>query len=80
MQFQADLLGVPIDRPNILETTASGAAFLAGLGIGFWRNPKTLRTLRHRERIFKPNMTKEKQKDLYDGWRKAVNQVLTPSP
>jgi glycerol kinase len=80
MQFQADVLGVPIDRPKILETTASGAAFLAGLGIGFWKNPQSLRSLRRRERLFKPNMTNERRNHLYNGWRKAVHQVLTPSP
>ena len=79
MQFQADVLGISIDRPSILETTAVGAAFLAGLGIGFWKNAEALRSLRHRERLFAPNMTKEHRKHLYDGWRKAVGQVLTPS-
>ena len=44
MQFQADVLGVSIDRPSILETMASGAAFLAGLGIGFWKNADALRS------------------------------------
>jgi len=67
MQFQADVLGVSIDRPSILGTTALGAAFLAGLGIGFWKNAEALRFLRHRERLFASNMTKEHRKRLYDG-------------
>jgi len=77
MQFQADILGIPVVRPNLVETTAAGAAFLAGLGVGFWRDPAELEKSWRRERLFEPKMEEARREELYAGWRKAVKQVLT---
>jgi glycerol kinase len=77
MQFQADMLGVPVDRPALVETTAAGAAFLAGLGVGFWENPEALRGARRRERLFQPQMTEGEREKLYAGWKRAVERVRT---
>ncbi len=77
MQFQADILGIPVVRPNLVETTAAGAAFLAGLGVGFWRDSTELENSWRRERLFEPTMDRAMRDRLYDGWQKAVRQVLT---
>lgn len=74
MQFQADLLGVPVDRPKVVETTALGAAFLAGLGVGLW-SPRDLEPLRVSDRVFKPQMRPAERERLYAGWRTAVERV-----
>jgi glycerol kinase len=74
MQFQADILGVPVDRPKIVETTALGAAFLAGLGVGLW-TPRDLEPLRVADRVFKPKMGAAERERLYRGWRTAVERV-----
>jgi glycerol kinase len=75
MQFQADLLGVPVDRPALLETTAAGAGFLAGLGAGLWRGPAELRDARRRERVFEPRLAEAERERLYTGWKHAVERV-----
>jgi glycerol kinase len=76
MQFQADLLGVPVVRPRVTETTALGAAYLAGLGVGFWRAPADLAAHWQVDRRFEPSMTLAKRADLRDGWHKAVRHAL----
>ena len=75
MQFQTDMLGVPVNRPTVLETTASGAAFLAGLGVGFWDNPEALRGVRRRDRMFQPAMVAHERAKLYATWTQAVAHV-----
>jgi len=75
MQFQADILGVPVNRPAGLETTATGAAFLAGLGSGFWKSPENLAAARTTERVFEPRMPAGERERLYAGWREAVERV-----
>jgi glycerol kinase len=77
MQFQADILGLPVERPALLETTAAGAAFLAGLGVGFWKDPEELRGARRRERRFEPAMAASERDRLYAGWQEAVARVRT---
>jgi glycerol kinase len=72
MQFQADLFGVPVDRPELVETTASGSAYLAGLATGVWRNPSELEQVRHTERRFEPRMDERERTKLYAGWQRAV--------
>jgi glycerol kinase len=72
MQFQADVLDATVDRPKIIETTALGAALLAGRGVGLWPNVATLERVRQRDRVFKPRMKPEKRAELYEGWRRAV--------
>ena len=75
MQFQADLLGVPVERPRVVETTAMGAAFLAGLGTGFWRSQADLVRVRRIDRRFRPRMRSETRDALYRGWQAAVDRV-----
>jgi glycerol kinase len=75
MQFQADVLGVPVDRPKVVETTALGAALLAGLGVGLWKSERDLERARKPDRIFRPRMAPEKREALYQGWRRAVAAV-----
>jgi glycerol kinase len=75
MQFQADMLGAPVDRPVIIETTALGAALLAGRAVGLWKNPAQLERVRLRERVFKPRMKPERREELYRGWVRAVAAV-----
>ena len=77
MQFQADILGVPVDRPALVETTAAGAAFLAGLGSGFWKDAAALVARRRRDRLFTPSMAAERREELYAGWKAAVGRVRT---
>ncbi|HXY39814.1 MAG TPA: FGGY-family carbohydrate kinase, partial [Vicinamibacteria bacterium] len=80
MQFQADILGVPVDRPALVETTAAGAAFLAGLGTGFWRDAQELARTRRRDRLFTPALSPKRRQELYDGWQSAVARVLSRQP
>jgi len=75
MQFQADVLGVPVERPKLVETTAMGAAALAGLAVGFWKSQAELGRARQLDRRFKPRMAAEKRDALYRGWREAVARV-----
>lgn len=76
MQFQSDLLGVPVDRPKVVETTALGASYLAGLAVGFWKNKEELVKNWQLDRRFEPNMDEEKRNDLYVGWLKAVRRTM----
>jgi len=80
MQFQADILGVPVDRPALLETTAAGAAFLAGLAVGFWQDPHELAGARRRERLFEPKMREDVRSRLCAGWQEAVARVRSRGP
>jgi glycerol kinase len=77
MQFQADVLGVPVDRPAVVETTAAGAAFLAGLGVGFWKGVEQLEGVCRRERLFQPRRSEAERQALYSGWQRAVERVRT---
>ncbi|GAE25727.1 glycerol kinase [Halalkalibacter wakoensis JCM 9140] len=72
MQFQSDLLGVPVERPEVQETTALGAAYLAGLAVGFWDNIEQIKTQSMVDRCFEATMAEEEQQALYSGWKKAV--------
>jgi glycerol kinase len=73
MQFQADLLNVPVRRPQILETTALGAAYLAGLAVGYWESQEALRTHWHLDREFTPAGT-DTMTEMYERWQKAVER------
>ncbi len=75
MQFQADLLNTTVDRPHVIETTALGAALLAGLGAGIWKTERELNRVRRSERVFRPKMRPEQRESLYQGWRRAVAAV-----
>ena len=76
MQFQADILDVPVVRPHITETTALGAAYLAGLAIGFWRDVDELSQQWQLERVFTPNMTQAARDKHRSGWRDALARTL----
>lgn len=72
MQFQADILNVPVERPAVNETTALGAAYLAGLAVGFWDSKEQIAQHWNLEKQFEVQMEKEQQAALYEGWKKAV--------
>jgi glycerol kinase len=74
MQFQADLLGVPVVRPKVQETTALGAAYLAGLAVGYWKNTDDIRANWRVDRRFEPQMSRERAAELTAGWDKAVKR------
>ncbi len=76
MQFQSDLLGVPVKRPQITETTALGAAFLAGLAVGYWSSKQELSDIWSINRSFSPKMQESERERLYKGWKKAVSRAL----
>ncbi len=76
MQFQADMLGVDVLRPKCVETTALGAAYLAGLAVGFWESLDEIRENWELESTFTPDMEEEKREQLMKGWRKAVTRAL----
>ena len=75
MQFQADLLGIPVLRPKVIETTALGAAFLAGLSAGVWRDPAELAALWQAERVFHPTLPRERAQERMAQWERAVRQA-----
>ncbi|MDQ0918280.1 glycerol kinase GlpK [Paenibacillus sp. V4I5] len=76
MQFQSDMLGVTVERPMISETTALGAAFLAGLAVGFWKDQAEIAAQWQVDKAFEREMEAELQESLYDGWKKAVNAAM----
>jgi glycerol kinase len=76
MQFQADILNVPVIRPKVIETTALGAAYAAGLAVGFWKNFDELASNWQEEKQWRPGMEKECVTRLYRGWKKAVTKSL----
>ncbi|MDA0711169.1 MAG: glycerol kinase GlpK [bacterium] len=75
MQFQANLLNVPVLRPKYIETTALGAAMLAGLATGFWKHSDVLAGVNPPERTFEPRMSQDQREALLAGWHKAVDQA-----
>jgi glycerol kinase len=75
MQFQADILGIPVVRPANTETTAAGAAFLAGLAVGFWSNKNELGELWEREKTFEPAMSQSERERLLSDWARAVERA-----
>jgi glycerol kinase len=76
MQFQADITNVSVIRPKITETTAMGAAFLAGLAVGMWASIEELHDLSNIDRTFNATMAKAQRDTCYSGWQKAIKQVL----
>ena len=77
MQFQADLLGIDVVRPKITETTAIGAAYLAGLGVGYWGSVDELRRQWKVERTFTPNLDSETVRTAREGWADAISRTLS---
>ena len=80
MQFQADILGTRVERPKMRETTALGAAYLAGLAIGFWGSLDELRSKAVIEREFEPQCDDAHKEKLYAGWKKAVDRTRDWEP
>lgn len=76
MQFQADLLGVPVDRPQVIETTALGAAYLAGLAVGVWSDKEELKKSWKLQNRFEPQMDPKQAAKYYKGWRAAVKHSM----
>lgn len=76
MQFQADILSIPVLRPVIRETTALGAAYLAGLGVGIWKDREEIAAAWHLEKVFKPSENKAHFDGLYSKWKKAVERSM----
>jgi glycerol kinase len=76
MQFQSDMLGVPVERPVANESTAIGAAYLAGLAVGYWSNREQIGVLRQVECEFQPRMDESERSRLYDGWKRAVKAAI----
>jgi glycerol kinase len=75
MQFLADVLGLPVERPVVTETTALGAAFLAGLAAGVWSGLDELAATWRLDRRFEPAMDEGERRHLVDGWRRAVDRA-----
>jgi glycerol kinase len=73
-QFQADILGIPVERPRSTEATALGAAYLAGLAVGFWKNEAALAPHYHTQHRFEPQMKESRREELYAGWKRAVER------
>lgn len=76
MQFQSDILGVPVERPVVNETTALGAAYLAGLAVGYWKSQEEISELWARQHEFEPAMSEDVREQLYGGWKKAVHAAM----
>jgi glycerol kinase len=76
MQLQADILGVPVVRPTVRETTALGAAYAAGLAAGLWLSLDELRANWAVERVFEPQWSADRRESGYAGWRKAVQRAM----
>jgi glycerol kinase len=77
MGFQSDILNVPVERPAINETTALGAAYLAGLAVGYWENQEEISTQWLLNRTFKPQMEEANREHLYNGWKRAVHATMS---
>ena len=76
MQFQSDLLAVPVDRPQVSETTALGAAYLAGLATGFWKNREEITNNWAIDQTLHPKLSEEMRNELYKGWKRAVKSTM----
>lgn len=72
MQFQSDMLNIQVELAKLNETTALGAAYLAGLATGYWKDEEELSDMRESQRLYKPSMDEDRRKTLYKGWKKAV--------
>ena len=77
MQFQADLLNIPVIRPSMVETTAAGAAYLAGLAAGVWADCRDLLRQRDTDRVFLPSMDESRRAAALNAWKDAVRRTLT---
>jgi len=76
MQFQADILNAKIIKPEITETTALGAAYLAGLAVGFWKDKSEIENIREIDKEFVPRISDKERESLYEGWKNAISCTL----
>ncbi|MCP3942644.1 MAG: glycerol kinase GlpK [Desulfobacteraceae bacterium] len=76
LQFQSDILGAEVERPVVVETTALGAAYLAGLAVGFWKDRAEIASKWMKDKTFKVEMDSDRSKEIYKGWKKAVNAAM----
>lgn len=79
MQFQADILGIPVERNKVAEVSALGSAFMAGIAVGFWKSKDEVKALRQVDKVFVSKMDVSERERLYRGWREAVRRVLSNS-
>jgi len=79
MQFQSDILHVTVKRPDVNETTALGAAYLAGLAVGYWDDKESIKQNWTTEGVYQPKMSEEERDSLYRGWQDAVRRTMSPS-
>jgi glycerol kinase len=75
LQFQSDILGIPVERAQIVETTALGAAYLAGIALGFWKDTDEIGQRWKSSAIYEPKMTPDNRETLYNHWQKAVERT-----
>ena len=75
MQIQADMIGTLVNHPKVVETTALGAAYLAGLAVGFWQNREEIESIREVDKVFVPKMPRAQRDELYKGWKRAVERA-----
>lgn len=75
MQIQSNLIRAKVNRPKTVETTALGAAYLAGLAVGFWKNKEEIMAIREVDRVFEPEMPEEKRDEIYRQWKRAVERA-----
>lgn len=73
MQFQADILGIPVERPEVIETSAQGAAYMAGLSVGYWESIEEVKSNWRLDTHFEPRMSASKREDLYASWQNAIH-------
>jgi glycerol kinase len=76
-QFQADILGIEVVRPKVIETTSLGAAYLAGLAIGYWQDASQIKRCWQKDKVFSPKMSPKIASGFYQGWLKAVKRTLS---
>jgi glycerol kinase len=75
-QFTSDILGIDVERPSNVETTAAGAAYLAGLSVGYWKDEADILNNRKVDKVFKPEMSAEQRESLYAGWKNCVKALM----
>ena len=76
-QFQADILGIEVVRPKVIETTSLGAGYLAGLAIGYWKDTDEIKKCWQKDRVFSPGMSRKTALRFYQGWLDAVKRTLS---
>ena len=76
MQTQADMIGAPVERPSCIETTAMGAAYLAGLAVGYWKNKEDVLKNWAIDRTFEPKLSDQERQERLKGWKKAVKYAF----